>query len=325
STELSIITPAEMQTAVEIFTRNDQWLSKYETSHQKLIAKAKKEGDKLSPDTDKKLNEWQVSAKQCLKQMKEGRMVYTSKMDEIKKEFTAIENVLEKELYSQMQVIRDKSISIYAKEQREKEAEEARKLQKEQERIRLIADAEQQVRNAYADLLRADKDDLFHAFNTCNAETISGVEKLLKGMDTVFKIERWEEIAPIINSSLLTKQEIENVIVNAKSGKFDKVAEHYKAEIDGYAAYLLSMIPQRREEIAKGVEESKAAAELAKKQRELEAAQQAEIDAKANEEIADAMAKAEMDAKIASEKAKSPSKPDRKSTRLNSSHVKISY
>src|SRR5690606_24699969 len=110
STELSIITPADLSTAGDIFKQNQNWLSSYKSKHGKLLAIAKEEGDKLTPETDKKINEWQVSAKQCLKRMKDDRMVFTSKMDEFKKEFTSIENVLEKELYSQMQVIRDKSI-----------------------------------------------------------------------------------------------------------------------------------------------------------------------------------------------------------------------
>lgn len=307
TTELSIIS-LDVESISGTLTRNEEWLSKYEASQAKLIALAEKEGEKLSPETDKKLMEWQVSAKTCAKTMRTDRMVYTSKMDEIKSMFTAVENKLEKELYTPLQIIRDRSAAIYVKEQREAEVAEAIKLKKEQERIALLADANQQVRNACVDILRSDKDELFAAFNGADASSIDGVEQVLEGVDSVFKIDRWNEIAPILSSSLLDAGELENIIVNAKAGKFDAYAPHYKSEIDGYAKYLLSLIPQRREEIAKGAEESKAAADLARKQRELEAGQQAEADARVQKQIDDAMKAAELDSKVAVEKGKSAGK-----------------
>src|SRR5690606_4889338 len=241
-------------------------------------ALAEKEGEKLSPETDKKIMDWQVSAKTCAKTMRTDRMVYTSKMDEIKSMFTSVENKLEKDLYSPLQALRDKSAAIYVKEQREKEQEEAKKLAKEQERITLLADAEQQVRNAYADLLKSDKQELFNAFNGADATNIDSVEATLKEVNATFKVDRWDEINPILSSQVHTVEELDNIVFNAKAGKFNAVAPHYKTEIDGYAAYLLSLIPARRLEISKGEKESKAAAELAEKERAVEAAQQAASD-----------------------------------------------
>lgn len=307
SQELSIIS-LDVESISGTLARNEEWLTKYEASQAKLIALAEKEGEKLSPETDKKLMEWQVSAKTCAKTMRTDRMVYTSKMDEIKSMFTAVENRLEKELYSPLQAMRDRSAAIYVKEQREAEQEEARKLAKEQERIRLLADAEQQVRNAYADILAGDKEQLFAAFNGADASTIDAVKEMLSAVNVTFKIDRWNEITPIISSSLLDASELRNIVVNAKAGKFEACAPHYKSEIDGYAKHLLSLIPQRREEIAKGAEESKAAADLARKQRELEASQQAEADARVQKQIDDAMKAAELDSKVAVEKGKSPGK-----------------
>src|SRR5690606_38229283 len=182
-------------------------------------ALAEKEGEKLSPETDKKIMDWQVSAKTCAKTMRTDRMVYTSKMDEIKSMFTSVENKLEKDLYSPLQALRDKSAAIYVKEQREAEVAEAKKLAKEQERIQLLADAEQQVRNAYADLLRSDKDELFTAFNGADSETIDAVEATLKSVNVTFKIDRWNSIKPVLSSNIHTPEELENIVMNAKAGK----------------------------------------------------------------------------------------------------------
>src|SRR5690606_35773741 len=109
-------------------SQNDKWLDQYRTRQQNLLERAEKEGEKLSPLLDAEMNKFQVSAKQCVKKMKEDRMVYTSKMDAFKSEFTALENELEKDLYTAIQKKRDVSAAIYVKEQREKEQEEAKKL-----------------------------------------------------------------------------------------------------------------------------------------------------------------------------------------------------
>lgn len=302
--KLTIITPAELQNAGEIFAQNEGWLTKYRNSQEKLIAKAKKVGEKLTPELDAELTKWQVSAKACVKKMREDRMVFTSKFDEIKKEFTAIENELEKDLYSIVQAKRDASAAIYAKEDREAKAAADLALRKEQERIELIASAEAQVRQMYADLLADDKEDLFNAFNNCDAETIDGVEEMLAGIDTAFKIDRWHALVPAITSSIHTKEELDNIIVVAKIGKFDKVAPHYKAEIDGYAAHLLSLIPTRREEIAAGIA-SKAAEELKAKQDALEAANKQAAADKAAADLAEQQRQAQITADLAEAKRKS--------------------
>lgn len=271
STELIIITPAELQTATEVFTQNEVWLGQYKTKQAVLLAKALEVGEKLTPELDAEMTKWQVSAKAALKTMKENRMVYTSKMDEFKSKFTAIENEMEKDLYIAIQVKRDASAAIYAREDREAKAKEAQKLAKEQERITLLADAWQQVRAQYTATLEADKMEYFDAFNSATAETIDTVESILKDVDAVFKIDRWHALQPVIVSSLHTQVELDNIIVMAKVGKFDVVAPHYKTEVDGYAAHLLGMIPKRREEIALGAASS-AAAELKAKQDAIDAA-----------------------------------------------------
>lgn len=312
STELTIITPAELQTADGLLAENKVYVEKYRKSVNVLTLEIEKYKDgKLPAELDKRINDTQVSIKSCLNVIVPKRKVYTSKMNEFIKMFTTEENILEKELYPTLQAARDKSAAIYVKEQREKEQEEAKKLAKEQERITLLADAEQQIRNAYADILKEDKQELFDAFNGADAVTIDGVEETLKAVNATFKVDRWNDIIPVISSQVHTEKELDNITMNAKAGKFEACAPHYKTEIDGYASYLLSLIPARRLEISKGEKESKAAAELAEKERAVEAAQQAASDAKVDKEIADALKNAELGSKIEIEKHKlsSPTKP----------------
>ena len=256
------------------------------------------------------MNAFQVSAKAALSKMQESRKVYTSKANEFVKAFTAIENELSGDVYKRIQDIRDASASEYAKEAKEEEIKQQLKLQMEQERIRLLADAEGQVRNGYASILKQDKEDLLNAFHTCDENTIDGVEEMLKEMDAIFKIERWEGIPVVIKSSILDQKNVDNIIFNSKLGKFDAVCDHYSKEINGYAKYLLSMIPKRRLEIQEG-KESELAAEMKRKQDQIDEDHRAKMDAKKAEEEAERLKEAQLQAQIEIErkKAESSSRP----------------
>lgn len=83
TTAIAIITPAEIQSAGAILTQNTGWVEMYKRKQERLIAKAKAEGVKLSPETDAELDSFIVSSKIALKKMKEDREPFTRKMTEI--------------------------------------------------------------------------------------------------------------------------------------------------------------------------------------------------------------------------------------------------
>lgn len=295
-----VITPDDLTGAGAVLNQNTSYVNIYRKSQAKLVEEAKADGDKLKPETDAKINKWLVSAKLALKKMEEDRKPYTSKAMEFIKLFTTAENTIGKELYQELQDIRDRSLSAYRAEENAKRRAEELELKKKQERITLLSQAEQQVREAYAAILRDEKHDLLMTYDKATAETIDDVEKELANLNPVFLKSQWDEISVNIQSNILDQREIDNVITNSKLGKFDKCAEHFKNELKNYASHLVTLIPSRREEIEKG-EESKKAAELKKEQEALEAEQARQAHAKAEKSRQEAI-KAEQEA-IALEQA----------------------
>lgn len=307
-TELTIITPTDLQHAGGVLSQNESYLSIYRKSHAKLLAKAKQDGTKLKPETDADINKWMVSAKLALKKMEEDRKPYTAKAQEFVKLFTNVENELQKELYQEFQAIRDASVSEYAKEEQEIQRKEALELKRKQERTRLLALSDQMVREEYAAILAQERDDLLKSFSEANSSNIDDVEQELKSLEPIFHFAQWEAIQPSITSHILEKRELDNIIVNSKLGKFDKCAEHFTKTIRDYADHLLTLIPSRRDEISKG-QESKKAEELKRKQEAIDAERIRVAKEKAERDEAEALKKAQLEMEIdrANRKAETPS------------------
>lgn len=293
NTELTIITPTDLQDAGGILRRNISYVEIYKKSHDKLLARAEKDGVKLSPETDKAINDWLVSAKLALKKMEEDRKPYTSKAQEFVKLFTTAENQISKDMYNSLQSVRDASVAAYAKEEEEKRRQEEKELRKKQERIELLSQAEQQVREAYAAILRDKKNNLLTSYEKSTPDTIGDLEYELKNIEPIFHFAQWEAIKVNIKSDILDKRELDNIVTNSKLGKFDKCSAHFKSEVKNYANHLLSLIPARREAFKRG-EASAEAEALRRKQEALQAEAERAAKAKAEAEKAEKIMKEQL-------------------------------
>jgi hypothetical protein len=258
SNAITVITPIDLQNAGGVLAQNINYVSIYQKKYDVLLAQANKEGVKLTEETDKKINDFLVSAKACVSNMETQRKPYTSKAQEFVKLFTNQENILSQVLAPVLQAKRNASATAYAKEKALLEAKAKLKLAQDTDRINLLADAEQQIRNAYLDILNSDKGELLHAFETADISTIDGVEDLLTGLNPVFSEDIFNQITPVISSNVLDDVELQEIVKKATEGKFDKIKQHYHDDIKQYGEHLLSLIPERRDEIAKGLESATA-------------------------------------------------------------------
>lgn len=274
TTTLTTITPSDLQTAQGVYSKSSEWLSAYESKHAALIKLATTA--KLPAEIDTKMNQFQVSARAALKAMNDNRTPFTEKAHAFVKAFTDMENRI-KALDGEIQALRNASAAAYAKEEAAKREAERLDLARKTERITLLANAEQQVRDAYSAIVQGDKDELLSAFEAITLETLDQYEALLRDIHPVLKYERWEAIKVSLKPTQLNPQgEIDAIGVEALlGGKFDKCALHYKEEIANYAAHLLTLLPHRRAGLERGEAESKEAAELRAKQSQLEADQAA--------------------------------------------------
>lgn len=273
---LTIITPDELQSATSVLATTKSWVAAYAKKEAVLLETANKEGVKLTPETDTAINDFLASLKKANKTANENRMPFTRKLDEVKAYFTAEEALL-KGLEVNLQGKRDASVKAYAQEQAAQDAADKLKLDKAKARIEMFAEAEAQIRNGYAALLATDKGLLLNAFETCTLETINGVEDVLEGVVGTLEVEVWNGINASLTDLIagqIISDELEQICIDAKAGKLEKVSTHYQGEIKGYAEHLLSLLPERKKELEEG--KASAAAETLRKEQEDAAKLQAE-------------------------------------------------
>jgi hypothetical protein len=280
SNALTIITPTDLQSANQVLTTNVSYVEKYKKKYDVLITKAKAEGVKLTPETDAAINDYLASAKKAVGVMEAGRKPWTKKAQDFVALFTAEENRLKADYFNGLQAARDASVKAYAIEEAENRKKEAARLALDKAKVELLAHAEQQIRNGYAQRLQADKAELLAHYEGITLELIDELATILENVDGDFKPDYWDGINANVYHELVSKDDCNSIATKAKEGKFDKVKPHYEAEIKAYAAHLLSLLPERRKELEEGKATSEASLKL-KDEQELLSKQQAEQSEKA--------------------------------------------
>lgn len=280
NTALTIISPDDLQSADKVLSINKSYVDKYKKKYEVLITKAKAEGVKLTPETDAAINDYLASAKKAVSVMEADRKPWTKKAQDFVALFTTEENKLKADYFNGLQALRDASVKAYAIEEADNRKKEAVKLAIDKAKVELLATAEQQIRNGYAERLRNDKAELLIAYEGISLELIDGLVDILQNAKADFKQEYWDAINANVSHELITPEDCSMICVKAKEDKFEKVKPHYEAEINAYITHLLSLIPDRRQELEEGKASSDVAEKL-KQEQEENAKQQANDSEKA--------------------------------------------
>ncbi|MCX3266582.1 hypothetical protein OQZ29_17625 [Pedobacter agri] len=300
--ELQIITPEEVQSASAVLATTKNWVAAYQKKEAVLIAQADKEGIKLSVETDSAINDFLASLKKATKTANDARSPFTRRLDEIKGYFTAEENLL-KGLETKLQEKRNASVKVYTQEKAEQARKDQLKLDQAKARIELFAEAEAQIRNQYAAILKQDKQGLLNVFEALTLDNIAEFEEFLKADVLPLTEKIWSSVNADLSNPLIYPlastivDELDEICFKAKEGKFEKVAPHYQAEIKNYADHLLSLIPERRAELEEG-KASAAAEELRKEQEAAAQLQQQQSEQRQAEQIKTQVGAAVIDVQI---------------------------
>ena len=255
------LSQSDLQSAGSVYTTSVAMLDKYRNKHALLLERASEAGEKLPKDLDDELMNWQVSAKKAVKFMNETRSVYTDKAHAFIKEFTALENTLGKELYEDIQQVRDKSAKIHAQEAAAAREKEEAELREKQRRIDAIAELESQLRTGYANHLTNVKQTILQVYSNCNLENIDESQVLVNDfIGGTLSEEAWNAITLVGDASLVGEVRTEE--------RFAACASHFTSEVTKYAEYILTLFPARKGELERGEQESAQAAGLARKQEE---------------------------------------------------------
>lgn len=304
TTELSIITEKELQNAGTVLQTTKSWVAGYTKKQVKLLELAKKEGEKLTPETDQLINDFIASVKKACTAAENARKPYTQKFDEVVKMFTEQEKALKVDLVTDLQNARNVSVAAYKRQEAIDAAAEQKKLDKAKARIELFANAESQIRLQYSNLLNGDKEKLMEVYENCTLEMYESVLEMLEMVVGTFTQDMWEVVkatitqSPLDSTKYFTQEELTAICTEAREGKFDKVAPHYQTEIQAYAQHLVTLMPERKLELETGAAESAAAVKLKQEQADAEAEQIKLAEAKTEQVIQSQVSSAIIDSQI---------------------------
>lgn len=282
-----------IETGPQILMENMEQLEKTKTSVNKLLAEIKETG--MSDELDAFCNKVQVRVKEVISEMNDRRKPLTTGMDKIRKSFTELEAEAQA-AFDSVAKHRNAWATQKAEEQRKREEEAKIKLQKEQEKNRLIGEADLALRNGFLRQMTEYKQRLQDILNQVTLANFDSTWEDVNNWSSTYLKTDFDIIVIPLRGLYLQPEEVIDIKNNARAGKFEIWSAEFKSEVEGQKKEMLDKLPgikRHLEERRQAEEKQRRDEEEARRKRE-EAAQIA--DAKKREEALAAAKKAEEDA-----------------------------
>lgn len=286
-TTLTTISPEDVQALVqaapEALNLNQTSLQRALDAGDKLLAKIKVSG--MSAELDQELNKYLGALKVTHEKMTSRRKGVTQLFDQVKSEFTTIENRIAPgkagSIYDQIQKVRNDFAAQCAEENRKAEAAARLEQQKITERVNLKSDAERFLRTAFEQYLNLKLSELQQAFDTTNLDSLSDVmDYIVSSEGWVYPNEMFVMTVVPVRSAILDAAEVQNIISNARLGKFDAWSLEFANAISQRRSELMEKIPGKET----ALQDAKRALDEANRAAALAAAAKTEADKKAAEQ-----------------------------------------
>lgn len=266
--------PAIAADAPAILAKNTDWMNKGIAKGQGLLDTIEAEG--MSPELDEACNEYLAQVATAKTNMNARRAPITKMLTAISKEFTRLENSLDKTDSStipfKIQAARNELARTILLEQQRKQAELRTKQLADQERIDLKIKVQLRVREKYNEILFNFKKKYNDVFNTMNLENVEAIKESLSKIPTSYPEEKFKEISCTVTAIYLKPDQLEMTVYNARAELYLECAADFKKNMEELQHYLIDQIPARKnelEEIELAQKADKKLAEQMKKDAEL--------------------------------------------------------
>lgn len=287
-----------IDTAPDSLAKNQISANSAETYGINLLAKVTSEG--MTDELDKQLNDYQVKLKKTYELMNDRRTPITKIFDDVKKAFTSLEAKIDpkskENIYFKIQAERNKWAEKKAKEAAEKAKEAERKIAVEKERIEAQTQIESQLQMYFNNHLSSLKQSINSEFERMTLETAEAFKKKISGYTPAYNFNHFELFKANVFTNYLTSEELNNVLINVKAGKFDQFALDFKTQLTDLKTSAIEKIPSKVKELT----EISNANEVEKARLQKEAAERKALEeARLQKESAERNAKALQDAETA--------------------------
>lgn len=244
---------------------------------EKLLSEIHREG--MSDVLDKQCAEYIEKAKRTLKAMNERRSPITKLFDQIRSEFTGMENSIDPAKKDTIPYQIQQARNAYATKKRE-EAERARKeemrrQQREQAISRYKQEAEDDYRRQFDSLITEKINDLTSLNQSLTVENFDAVSTTIKGFNITLGNEWFQHCQSYAHKPYEITDaeaiEIRQSILNRVSKQFK---EQFQAEVGEYRDTIVDSLPSKKRELERMAKAN--AEEQARMKAELEAREAAE-------------------------------------------------
>lgn len=243
--------PAIAADAPAILEKNTAWMTSGINKGQGLLDTIEAEG--MSPELDADCNEYLAQVATAKIKMNERRSPITKMLTAVAKEFTRLENALDKTDPStipyKIQDARDGLARTIALQQLKKQQELRDKQLADQERIDLKIKVQLRVREKYNEILFNFKKANNELFNTINLENIETIKAKLEAIPTTYPEDKFTEIKCVLTSVYLKPDQLEMLVYNARAELYMECAADFKKNMEELQHYLLDQIPARKNEL----------------------------------------------------------------------------
>ncbi|WP_433863209.1 hypothetical protein [Sphingobacterium thalpophilum] len=266
--------------AGDILAKNTKLSLSAQSAAQSLLDTAEAEG--MSPELDKRMNDWQVKAKEALKKNNERRTPITQLLTRISREFTALENPLDPSkpdsIFSKLQLHRNAYAAAKERERKAKEAEILRKQNVEKERAEIAAEVEKQIRSIYSEKLMQFRSGITKILSSMTPENFAEKAEKIRSIAVDYPRDKFNEITPVVFPKFLDSVEVERIVIASRVKLYDELSANFREIIEADKQAAIDELPSKKKEIERL---AKASAEEAEKIRQ----QQAERERLANEKL----------------------------------------
>lgn len=233
----------------------------------------------MSDELDKRCADFIDKAKRTLKAMNERRSPITKLFDQIRSEFTGMENAIDPTKKDTIPFLIQQARNAYAARKREEaervRQEELRRQQREQALNRYKQEAEDDYRRQFDSLITEKINDLTSLNQSLTVENFDVVSEKIKGFNITLGNEWFQHCQSYAHKPYeITDAEaidIRRSILNRLSGQFK---EQFNAEIGEYRDTISDALPSKKSELERMAKAD--AEESARMKAELEAREAAE-------------------------------------------------
>ncbi len=243
-----------------------------------LLSEIHREG--MGDDLDKQCAEYIEKAKRTLKAMNERRSPITKLFDQIRSEFTGMENTIDPTKKDTIPYQIQQARNTYAAKKREEaeraRQEEMRRQQREQAVARYRQEAEDDYRRQFDSLITEKINDLTSLNQSLTVENFDAVREKIKAFSITLGNEWFQHCQSYAHKPYEITDaeaiEIRQSILNRLSKQFK---EQYASEVGEYRDTIADALPSKKRELERMAKAG--AEEQARMKAELEAREAAEV------------------------------------------------